>query len=148
MLACAGSEAQVIREDLYSGCYSQSNQNLAELARKLAPHYTWSDIVLPKNSLAQLRELCQQVRHRRTVYTTWGFDRKLSLGKGLCVLLYGQSGVGKTMAVEIIANELHLDVYKIDLSTVVSKYIGETEKNLSRIFHSGRTRCLPPGPCC
>ena len=134
-----GLEAQVTRDDLYSGCYSQSNQNLAKLARKLAPHYTWSDIVLPKNSLAQLRELCQQVRHRRMVYTTWGFDRKLSLGKGLCVLLYGQSGVGKTMAVEIIANELRLDVYKIDLSTVVSKYIGETEKNLSRIFQEAET---------
>jgi SpoVK/Ycf46/Vps4 family AAA+-type ATPase len=134
-----GLEAQVTRDDLYFGCHSQSNQNLAKLARKLAPHYTWSDIVLPKNSLAQLRELCQQVRHRRTVYTTWGFDRKLSLGKGLCVLLYGQSGVGKTMAVEIIANELRLEVYKIDLSTVVSKYIGETEKNLSRIFQEAET---------
>lgn len=134
-----GLKTQVTRDDLYSGCYAQSNQNMAKLARKLASHYTWNDIVLPKNSLAQLREMCQQIRHRRTVYTTWGFDRKLSLGKGLCALLYGQSGVGKTMAVEIIANELCLDVYKIDLSTIVSKYIGETEKNLSRIFQEAET---------
>ena len=68
----------------------------------------------------------------------WGFDRKLSLGKGLCVLFAGPPGTGKTMAADLIANELRLDVYKIDLSQVVSKYIGETEKNLSRIFSEAR----------
>jgi SpoVK/Ycf46/Vps4 family AAA+-type ATPase len=129
----------VCADDIHRGLYSQSNSKLATLARKLTTRFSWSDIVLPPNSLAQLRELCSQVKHRQTVYTDWGFDRKLSLGKGLCALLCGPSGVGKTMAVEIIARELQLEVFKIDLSNVVSKYIGETEKNLSRIFHEAES---------
>jgi len=79
------------------------------------------------------------VEYRSLVYDNWGFGDRLSLGKGLSVLFAGPSGTGKTMAAEIIAGELGLDVYKIDLSTVVSKYIGETEKNLSRIFTEATT---------
>src|SRR6185503_16886302 len=97
------------------------------------------DITLPANSIAQLHEICGQMKHRHTVYGAWGFGEKHSLGRGLCVLLFGPSGTGKTMAVEIIANELKLDAYKIDLSTVVSKYIGETEKNLNRLFTEAET---------
>ena len=89
--------------------------------------------------MALLREICNQVRYRAQVYDTWGFDRKLSLGKGLNVLFAGPSGTGKTMAAEIMARELGLDLYKIDLSTIVSKYIGETEKNLARIFAEAET---------
>ena len=120
--------------DLNLACRSQSNLRLGATARKLKPAHTWEDLVLPPDGLAQLREACAQLRHRRTVYDGWGFGRKLSLLKGLCVLFYGQSGTGKTLAVEVVADELQLDAYKIDLSTVVSKYIGETEKNLSAIF--------------
>ena len=120
--------------DLHRGLYAQSNQKLSTLGRKLKPRYGWQDIILPPNALAQLHEVCAQIRHRETVYVDWGFDRKLSLGKGLCALFSGQSGVGKTMAVEVVANELRLEVFKIDLSNVVSKYIGETEKNLARVF--------------
>jgi SpoVK/Ycf46/Vps4 family AAA+-type ATPase len=79
------------------------------------------------------------MKHRHLVYGPWGFAERQSLGLGLCVLLFGPSGTGKTMAVEIIANELDLDAYKIDLSTVVSKYIGETEKNLNRLFSEAET---------
>ena len=79
------------------------------------------------------------MKYRASVYDEWGFDRKLALGKGLNVLFAGPSGTGKTMAAEIIAGELGLDLYKIDLSTVVSKYIGETEKNLARIFAEAET---------
>lgn len=124
----------ISRDDLYSGCRSQSNCKLAALAQKIAPHYRWSDIVLPRAALAQLHEICAHLRHRQRVYSEWGFESKLSRGKGLCALFYGQSGVGKTMAAEVLASELNLEIYKIDLSSVVSKYIGETEKNLSRIF--------------
>jgi AAA+ superfamily predicted ATPase len=120
--------------DLHRGLYAQSNQKLSTLGRKLKPRYGWQDIILPPNALAQLHEVCAQIRYRETVYADWGFDRKLSLGKGLCALFSGQSGVGKTMAVEVVANELRLEVFKIDLSSVVSKYIGETEKNLARVF--------------
>ena len=126
--------------DLQAACRLQSNRKLAELARKITPHYTWGDIVLPADRLQQLREICNQVKYRARVYDEWGFDRKLSLGKGLNVLFAGPSGTGKTMAAEIMAGELGLDLYKIDLSTVVSKYIGETEKNLARIFDEAETR--------
>jgi SpoVK/Ycf46/Vps4 family AAA+-type ATPase len=121
-------------EDLIVGCRRQSNQKLAALARRLAPRQGWEDITLPEQSLTQLREICAQVRHRRKVYGQWGFGRKQTTGKGLCVLFYGLSGTGKTLAVEVTARELNLEAFKIDLSTVVSKYIGETEKNLSRVF--------------
>jgi SpoVK/Ycf46/Vps4 family AAA+-type ATPase len=128
------SRPVITREDLIAGCRQQSNQRLAALARRLSPRQGWEDITLPGQSLAQLREICAQVRHRRKVYGQWGFGRKQTLGKGLCALFYGLSGTGKTLAVEVIARELNLEAFKVDLSTVVSKYIGETEKNLSRVF--------------
>jgi AAA+ superfamily predicted ATPase len=124
----------VTMTDLYSACRLQSNRKLATLAQKITPHYRLDDIVLPGDRLRQLREICNYVKYRSLVYDEWGFERKLSLGKGLNVLFTGTSGTGKTMAAEIMAAELELDLYKIDLSQVVSKYIGETEKNLSRIF--------------
>jgi SpoVK/Ycf46/Vps4 family AAA+-type ATPase len=129
-----GATADFTERELYGGCYAQSNQRLGASARKLAPQHSWGDIVLPPDGLAQLREVCAQLRHRRRVYGEWGFDRKVSLSKGLCVLFHGHSGTGKTMAVEVIANELQLEAYKVDLSAIVSKYIGETEKNLSAVF--------------
>jgi AAA+ superfamily predicted ATPase len=125
--------------DLYAACRLHSNQKLAQLAQKIDPHYTWADIVLPPERLAQLRELCDQVTHRARVYDEWGFGRKLALGKGLHVLFTGPPGTGKTMAADIIAGELGLDLYKIDISTVVSKFIGETEKNLAHIFAEAET---------
>jgi len=120
--------------DLYAACRLQSSRKLAALARKITPHYTWDDIVLPPDQLAQLEEICNHAKYRRLVYDEWGFDRKLSLGKGLNMLFTGPPGTGKTMAAEVIARELQLDLYKIDLSQIVSKYIGETEKNLDRVF--------------
>ncbi len=120
--------------DLYAACRHQSCHQLAELAVKIEPRYGWSDLVLPENTLAQLHEICSHVRHRHRVLGEWRFERKLSYGKGLSALFAGPSGTGKTMAAEVIANELQLDLYKIDLSSVVSKYIGETEKNLAKIF--------------
>ncbi len=132
-------DGHVTAADLYAACRLQSNRKLADLARKITPHYAWTDIVLPADRMAQLREICNTVRHRAQVYDNWGFDRKLSLGKGLNVLFAGPSGTGKTMAAEIMAQELGLDLYKIDLATVVSKYIGETEKNLAHIFQEAET---------
>lgn len=134
-----GADVPVTSEELHKGCHAQSSRKLAALARRLDAQYTWADISLPATALAQMHEVCAQIRHRRTVYRDWGFEGTLSLGKGLAVLFYGQSGVGKTMSVEVLASELGLEVYKIDLSGVVSKYIGETEKNLSRIFHEAES---------
>ncbi len=129
-----GSGAEVRADDLYRACRAQSNQRLGALARKLAPRHGWHDLILPPDSLAHLRELCSQMRRRQTVFGAWGFERQLGLRRSLCALFCGPPGTGKTMAVEVVARELGLDAYKIDLSTVVSKYIGETEKNLERIF--------------
>lgn len=126
-------------EDLYAAARSQSTPILNDLARKIAPHYTWRDIVLPPDTQQHLIEMCACVEHRHIVYDQWGFERKLALGKGLMALFAGDSGTGKTMAADILAGALGLDLYKIDLSGVVSKYIGETEKNLSSIFHEAQS---------
>ncbi|TFG89789.1 MAG: ATP-binding protein, partial [Candidatus Atribacteria bacterium] len=137
--ASARGQSELSIHDLYTGCKVQSNSGLSTLARKMQPRYAWDDIVLPADSMQQLREVASYIKYRGVVYADWGFDRKLSLGKGLNVLFSGPSGTGKTMAAEVIAKEVQLDIYKIDLSSVVSKYIGETEKNLSRIFREAET---------
>ncbi|MFZ3382990.1 MAG: ATP-binding protein [Candidatus Methanoperedens sp.] len=125
--------------NLYQGCKAQSNKNLSSFAKNIPPRYTWKDIILPKDLNDHLREVSGHIKNRGKVYTDWGFDAKLSLGKGLNVLFSGPSGAGKTMAAEIIANEASLDLYKVDLSAVVSKYIGETEKLLKKIFIEAET---------
>jgi AAA+ superfamily predicted ATPase len=119
---------------LFAAARSQTGHDLMALARKIEPVYGWNDIVLPGDPLAQLHELCQRVAHRRRVMDEWGFDRQMSQGKGISALFAGAPGTGKTMAAEVIARELGLDLFKIDLSAVISKYIGETEKNLERVF--------------
>ena len=130
-------ESQV--KHLYAACRQHSNRKLETLAQRIIPRYGWHDIVLPAEPLSMLREICDRMTYRSKVYEDWGFDAKLSLGKALNVLFTGPSGTGKTMAAEIMAHQLGLDLYKIDLSTVVSKYIGETEKNLARIFSEAET---------
>jgi SpoVK/Ycf46/Vps4 family AAA+-type ATPase len=133
-----GEDKQITMNDIYQASRAQSNQKLNALARKIQPKFTWEDIVLPRDQMAQLRETTHYVQYRHIVFGEWNFDRKVSLGKGLNILFAGPSGTGKTMAAEIMAGELKLDLYKIDLSTVVSKYIGETEKNLDRIFREAQ----------
>ena len=122
------------RHELFAAARGQTGHELSALARKIDPVYTWEDLVLPPDPLAQLHEVCQRVTFRHQVLGAWGFDAKLSQGKGVTALFAGPPGTGKTMAAEVIARELDLDLYKIDLSSVISKYIGETEKNLERIF--------------
>jgi len=121
-------------DSIYRACTIQSNQRLSIYSTKVNPHYIWDDIVLPEDKIKQLRESCNYIKNKHIVYFKWGFERKLALGRGLNILFSGPSGTGKTMAADIIANELKLEMYKIDLSSIVSKYIGETEKNLNRIF--------------
>jgi SpoVK/Ycf46/Vps4 family AAA+-type ATPase len=121
-------------EDLFAAARAHSNPRLSQLARKIVPRYGWGDIVLPEDLIALLREMVATVRERPLVLETWGVGHKLVSCAGVTALFAGPPGTGKTMAAEIIACELGLDLFKIDLSTVVSKYIGETEKNLERIF--------------
>ncbi len=124
----------VSSEDLFAAARAHSNPCLASLAQKIAPRYAWDDIVLPEDQKALLREIVVTVCGRPQVLDVWGLGRKLVASRGVTALFSGPPGTGKTMAAEILAAELGLDLYKIDLSTVVSKYIGETEKNLERIF--------------
>jgi len=115
-----------------------SAPRLGELARKVEPLYRWGDIVLPEPRLDLLRDVLRHVSYRRRVMEEWRFTDTMSQGKGLNALFSGPPGTGKTMAAEIVAGELGLDLYRIDLATVVSKYIGETEKNLAAIFHEAQ----------
>ena len=120
--------------DLFAAARLHSNPHLSSLARKIVPRYTWDDIILPDDQLAMLHEIVATVRGRPKVLEEWGVGKKLAASDGVTMLFAGPPGTGKTMAAEVIAAELNLDLYKIDLSTIVSKYIGETEKNLERIF--------------
>lgn len=120
--------------DLFAAARAHSNPRLAALARKITPRYEWNDIILPADQLNILRELVATVQARPIVLEQWGLGKKLVASAGVTVLFAGPPGTGKTMAAEVIARDLGLDLYKIDLSGLVSKYIGETEKNLERIF--------------
>ena len=121
-------------EDLWHACREYAGTQLDELAQRIVPCHGWDDIVVPENVSSQLREIAAQVARRAQVYEAWGFGAKLNRGRGINVLFAGASGTGKTLAAEILASHLDLDLFRIDLSSVVSKYIGETEKNLRRVF--------------
>lgn len=127
---------EMVVDDLFAAARAQSGRELATLARKIEPMTTWHRLVLPDDVTAQLHELVQRAAAQVRVMDTWGFAQTLSRGKGTSALFAGPSGTGKTMAAEIIARDLGVDLYQIDLSSVVSKYIGETEKNLDRIFRA------------
>lgn len=121
-------------EELWNSSRTQARSRLDDLAQRIEPIATWFDLVLPNTEQSQLQEIASHVAHRTTVYDDWGFAAVSSRGLGISALFAGASGTGKTMAAEVLANELNLDLFRIDLSSVVSKYIGETEKNLRRLF--------------
>ncbi len=127
-------DTKLAAADLWQAARAHGRRRLGELARRIEPVFGWDDIVLPPDVRRQLEELAAHVRHRARVHEAWGFGAKLARGGGVAALFAGPSGTGKTMAAEIVAGELELDLYRIDLSGVVSKYIGETEKNLRRVF--------------
>jgi hypothetical protein len=119
---------------LWRQCRTRSRVGLSRLTQPVRPVATWDDLVLPPAQLEILHGICAQMRHRAQVYERWGFAQKDNRGLGISALFTGQSGTGKTMAAEVLANELDLDLYRVDLSQVVNKYIGETEKNLRQVF--------------
>lgn len=131
-----GEHAEITDPDtqIWDACLKAAQPNLDKLAQRLDAKATWDDLVLPKKETCALQQIVSQVRHRNRVYEEWGFSKKMNRGLGISVVFAGESGTGKTMAAEVIANELRLNLYRIDLSGVVSKYIGETEKNLRRVF--------------
>ena len=115
-------------------CRERARVGLEGLAERIDPVARWDDLVLPDGHLGLLREIVRHVRHRTQVYERWGFGERTARGLGVTALFAGESGTGKTLAAEVLAAELGLDLYRIDLAATVSKYIGETEKNLSRLF--------------
>ena len=119
---------------VWDACRGQARPRLDDLAQRIEGGAAWDDLVLPEAQKQLLRDLAAHVRHRGTVYERWGFAGRGNRGLGISALFAGASGTGKTMAAEVLAGDLRLDLYRIDLSAVVSKYIGETEKNLRRIF--------------
>jgi hypothetical protein len=119
---------------VWDACRIRVRPLLDSLAHRLELKATWDDLVLPEQELTLLQQIAGQVKQRTKVYGDWGFVRKMNRGLGITALFAGDSGTGKTLAAEVLANELRLNLYRIDLSAVVSKYIGETEKNLRRLF--------------
>ncbi len=123
-----------LADALWNGCRLHARPRIEALAQRIESSARWDDLVLPEAQKQILRDIGAQVRQRATVYERWGFGGAGARGLGISALFSGASGTGKTMAADVIGTELRLDVYRIDLSAVVSKYIGETEKNLRRIF--------------
>jgi hypothetical protein len=129
-----GNPQSSILDRLWDACRISARARLDDLAQRIDPIAGWDDLVLPAFQLQTLRDIAAQSRHRTQVYQSWGFASKGERGLGVSALFAGVSGTGKTMAAEVLARELRLDLYRIDLSQVVSKYIGDTEKNLRRVF--------------
>jgi hypothetical protein len=132
--AASTADGPITPEGLWDACRDQRSSGLDQFARRIEPCYGWDDIVVDDATRTQLQELADQVRHRPTVYEKWGFGTPLGRGRGITALFAGPSGTGKTMAAEILAGHLRLALHRIDLAGVVSKYIGETEKNLRQVF--------------
>jgi hypothetical protein len=127
-------QTQAPKTSLWDLCRVQTRPRLEDLAQRIEPAAGWDDLVLPDKEKQVLQTIAAHVRRRTTVYEGWGFASRGDRGLGISALFAGGSGTGKTMSAEVLAQTLQLDLYRIDLSSVVSKYIGETEKNLRKVF--------------
>lgn len=123
---------------LMEACRSQLDHRLGNDAVRIRAQYTWDDLVLPEPQKKMLKDACDQVIYHHQVYHRWGFEEKLAYGKGLSLLFYGPPGTGKTMGAQVIANVLNLELYKVDMAGVLSKYVGESEKKLGNIFEQAK----------
>lgn len=124
---------------LYESCFAQIDTKLYERASRIHTSYTWDQLILPESQKELLRHICAQMENKYTVYDKWGFGKTVAYGKGVTVVFSGPPGTGKTMAAQILSRELNLELFKVDLSQMVSKYVGETEKNLAAIFKDAET---------
>ena len=124
-------------------CYRQVVHSLDKLAKRVTPKFTWEDVVLPVSQKRLMQQACNHIRYQHRVYQEWGFAQKIGYGRGLSILFAGAPGTGKTMCAQVIARELNMEMYKINISQIVSKYIGETEKNLQTVFREARnSNCI------
>lgn len=129
---------EISSKDIQEAVKQLSPNQLGRFATKIKAVYTWDDLVVSPQQKHEMELICDQMKYRSTVGEEWGFFKKTAYGRGICALFYGSPGTGKTMAVQVMANEIGLDLYRVDLSQMVSKYIGETEKNISNLFKKAR----------
>ncbi|MCR4780956.1 MAG: ATP-binding protein [Ruminiclostridium sp.] len=134
----ATENTEMTRDVIVRSVRQQSVNQLGTYATKINAVFTWDDLVISDDQKRKMKMICDQVKYRGVVNEDWGFRRKSPYGRGLCALFYGSPGTGKTMAVQVMANELGLDLYRIDLSQLSSKYIGETQKNISNLFNKAK----------
>ena len=123
-----------LREALATSCYHARAHSLGTIAERIYTDFTMDDLVVEEETRKQLEYIMAQVRYKGLVGETWGFYEKIPYGRGISALFSGPPGTGKTMAVQVIGNELGIDVFRVDISQMVSKYVGETEKNISELF--------------
>ncbi|HXS04661.1 MAG TPA: ATP-binding protein [Rhodanobacter sp.] len=133
-LAAVEQKPEALAQTLWRGALAHTRPALDQLAQRIEPKAAWNDLKLPGSEMSLLRQIADQVGQRSTVYDDWGFRQRMNRGLSISALFTGESGTGKTMAAEVLAQQLGLSLYRIDLSAVVSKYIGETEKNLRKLF--------------
>lgn len=130
-------------DQVHKCCYQQVVHKLDTLASRVRPGHDWDDLILPDEQKRLIRQACAHVRYQHRVYSEWGFGKKVSYGRGLSILFAGVPGTGKTLCAQIIAKELNMEMYKINISQIVSKYIGETEKNLQAVFREAKnSNCI------
>ena len=143
-IAKATQEAEILSIDkisskqLHDCCYNQSTAKLSQNTQKIKAVFTWDDLILSDELKQQIQQSCNHIKLKEVIYHQWNFSSRITYGKGVTILFAGPSGTGKTMAAQVIANELSMELYKIDSASVVSKYIGETEKNLNQVFEEAK----------
>ena len=134
----AGPERKITEDILYHVCYALLGHPLKQHSQRVKSSFTWDDLKMAPRDKVVLRDLCMAVRSRHVVMQEWGFERKVPYGAGITALFAGPPGTGKTMAAQVVANELHMELYKIDVSQLIDKYVGETEKNIRRVFEQAK----------
>jgi len=137
-LAAMNREARISRAVLFQGCYNQMSSELAQKATKIKANFGFEDIVMNRDQRETLEHAIDQMNFRKQVYDQWNYTRKYPYGRGLSILLFGAPGTGKSMCAQVIAHELNLELYRVDLSKVIDKYVGETEKSISMIFREAK----------
>lgn len=137
-IASGGIKKEITKKVLYQACYEQLHHRLSEKTEKVKPAFSWEDLKMRQADKQILSDICACVKNRHTVMTKWNFEKIVPYGAGITVLFAGPPGTGKTMAAQVIANELQMELYKIDLSQVIDKYVGETEKNIKMIFEQAQ----------
>lgn len=137
-LATMEQEILIPRKTLFQGCYNQMSSELTQKATKVKANFGFEDIVMNKDQRETLEHAIDQMNFRKKVYDNWDYNKKYPYGRGLSILLFGAPGTGKSMCAQVIAHELNLELYRVDLSKVIDKYVGETEKSISMIFREAK----------